>query len=108
MRSLAATPRQILVKLRLPTAVPYIFSALKVALVYSLVGAIVGEFIGANQGLGFLIVKGDATFDTELVFVSLGLLSLIGFVLFALVGLFQRRVMCRYPAEQSHLSTFTL
>lgn len=108
MHSIAATPRQIFFRLRIPTAVPYIFSALKIALVYCLVGAIVGEFIGANQGIGFLIVQADASFDTELIFAGLAILTVIGFSLFGLVEVLQRKVISRYPSEQLKMSTFSM
>ncbi|MDQ0337430.1 NitT/TauT family transport system permease protein [Caldalkalibacillus uzonensis] len=79
-RSLRASKRQTLLKLRLPTAVPYIFSGLRVAVVLSVVGAVVSEFVGANKGLGALIIS--AQYDTTLIFSAFILLTLMGLFLY--------------------------
>src|SRR5205823_3765430 len=71
MKSLSASPWQIFKKIRFPNAVPYIFSALKISILFSIVGAITGEFVGADKGLGYLIIIGNTTLDTALVFAAI-------------------------------------
>lgn len=81
-RSLRASSFQILLKLRVPTAMPYIFSGLRVAIVLSVVGAVVSEFIGANKGLGALIIASQGMLDTTLMFSVFIFLTLIGIFLY--------------------------
>ncbi|MFC0473454.1 ABC transporter permease [Halalkalibacter kiskunsagensis] len=81
-RSLKATRYQTLCKLRLPTAMPYIFSGLRVAIVLSIVGAVISEFIGANKGLGALIIASQGMLDTTLMFSVFILLTVMGIVLY--------------------------
>jgi NitT/TauT family transport system permease protein len=91
-RSLKASRQQEFIKIRFPTAVPFIFSGLKVAVALSVVGAVVGEFVQADKGLGYLIVVSTSFWKTPLAFAAMGILSLMGIVLFALVALVERVV----------------
>lgn len=84
--SLRATRTQTLWKLRFPTAMPYIFSGLRVAVVLSVVGAVISEFIGANKGLGALIIASQGMMDTTLMFSVFILLTLKGIILYQLVN----------------------
>lgn len=84
-RSLRASSSQILLKLRLPTAIPYVFSGLRVAMILSVVGAVVSEFIGANKGLGAVIIT--AQYDTPLMFSTFILLTVIGIMLYQAIQL---------------------
>ncbi|WP_247747420.1 ABC transporter permease [Alkalihalobacillus sp. BA299] len=84
-RSLRATSFQTLIKLRLPTAMPYIFSGLRVAVVLSVVGAVVSEFIGANKGLGALIIASQGMLDTTLMFSVFILLTVKGLLLYQII-----------------------
>jgi len=68
----------------------------------------VGEFIGANRGLGYLVVQGDVSFDTTLVFAALAVLTLLGLALFGLVSLIQKTVMRKYPSQQTAGAPFAL
>ncbi len=77
-RSLRAGRRQTFLKLRLPWAVPYLVAGVRVALILSLVGAVVGEFVGANKGLGALIVAAQGTMNTPLMFAIFVVLTLLG------------------------------
>ena len=72
-------------RIRLPYAVPFIFSGLKAAITLSVVGAVVGEFVNADRGLGYLIVTSTAFFQVPLAWGALVLLSLLGIVLFQAV-----------------------
>jgi NitT/TauT family transport system permease protein len=89
-RLLRASAWQTFTKLRVPTALPYIFAGLRVAIVLSVVGAVVGEYVGANRGLGALIIASQGTMDTPLMFAVLVLLTAIGIGLYLVVVLAER------------------
>jgi NitT/TauT family transport system permease protein len=93
MRSFPASPIQIFLRARLPNALPQIFAGLKVAAVLSVIGAVVGEWVGADQGLGYLIVRSNASLAIDLVFAAIVLLSLMGIAFFAVVSLVERLVI---------------
>jgi NitT/TauT family transport system permease protein len=93
MRSLGASPLQILMRIQLPSASPYIFAGIKVAAAFAVVGAIVGEFIAANSGLGYLQLVADNNFQIPLLFATLVVLSLMGIALFYLVSLVEMLVL---------------
>lgn len=96
MKSISATSYQVFKKIRLPNAIPYIFSALKISILFSIVGAITGEFVGADKGLGYLIIIGNTTFDTSLLFASLTVISIIGILCFAGISALQKRISEAY------------
>jgi NitT/TauT family transport system permease protein len=77
-------------RIRLPYAVPFVFSGLKAAITLSVVGAVVGEFVNADRGLGYLIVTSTAFFQVPLAWGALVLLSLLGIVLFQVVVIVER------------------
>ncbi|MBV9428655.1 MAG: ABC transporter permease [Bradyrhizobiaceae bacterium] len=77
-------------RIRLPYAVPFVFSGLKAAITLSVVGAVVGEFVNADRGLGYLIVTSTAFFRVPLAWGALVLLSLMGIVLFQAVVIVER------------------
>jgi NitT/TauT family transport system permease protein len=81
-RSMGAPPRRIFLRLRLPHALPMIFGGLKVASTLAVVGALTGEFIGSDKGLGYLLVQASGSMDTPLLFATLVILSLIAMVFF--------------------------
>lgn len=78
------------VKIRFPSSLPFMFSGLKIGITLAVIGAIIGEFVGGNEGLGFLIVMANAQLVTTMSFASLALLSLIGVALFGLIVLVER------------------
>jgi NitT/TauT family transport system permease protein len=80
-------------KVRLPNALPYLFSSLKVASTLSVIGAVIGEFVGGNEGLGHLIIIANTELRTSMSFVSLFSLSILGFLLYGLVILAERVCM---------------
>ena len=96
-RSLEAPTLKVFWKVRLPFAMPYIFSAMKVSMALSLIGAVVGEFVGANRGLGYLILAYSSTMNTALVFGAIVLLALMGILLFYAVCAAER-VLCPWYA----------
>lgn len=84
-KSLRASQWQVFVKLRFPSAIPFIFAGLRVAMVFSIVGAIVAEYVGANVGLGALIIVSQGTMDTPLMFGVFVVTTVLGLVLYQLV-----------------------
>lgn len=92
-RSLNASEVQIFLKLRLPNALPNIFGGLKVASTLAVIGATIGEWVGANAGLGYLMAQDTAQLNTTRVFASLVVLGVVGMAFFALVGLVERLFM---------------
>lgn len=92
-RTMRADPAQIFRKLRIPYCLPYFFSALKISSSLAIVGAIVGEFVGAEHGLGYLIVISSAHLETPTVFQAIGAAALIGIAMFYLLEWMERRVV---------------
>jgi len=107
MDSIAANKRQMFWRVRLPNSLPYIFPALKVAALLSIVGAMVGEFVGSDRGLGYLMIVGDVNLDTDLLFAALAVVTAFGMVVYAIIEAFERRIESRYGKgeAQQHLVT---
>jgi NitT/TauT family transport system permease protein len=80
-------------KVRLPNALPYLFSSLKVASTLAVIGAVIGEFVGGSEGLGHLIIIANTEMRTSMSFVSLFSLSILGFLLYGIVVLAERVLM---------------
>jgi NitT/TauT family transport system permease protein len=89
-RSLKATRLQELYRIRLPFAVPFVFSGLKLAITFAVVGAVVGEFVAADKGLGYQILTSTAFFRTPVAFGALVLLSFMGIALFQAVVIIEK------------------
>lgn len=81
-RSMGASRIQIFMHFRLPTSLPYLFSGLKVAATLAIAGAVVGEFVGADKGLGYLLLVTNSNMETALMFSTLIGLTFIGLVFF--------------------------
>jgi NitT/TauT family transport system permease protein len=93
-RSLRATPRQILTTLEIPAALPSILGGMRVGVTLAVVGAIVGEWAGAERGLGVLInLARGSLFDIPLMFATLLTIALVGIVLYLVVVLVERRLV---------------
>ena len=90
VRLLNATKSQIFSKIRLPHSMPYFFSAQKIAITLSVVGAVIGEFVGANEGLGYLILSAAPQLQTALAFAAILILSLMGIGLFVAISLAEK------------------
>ena len=93
MRALGASSWQIFWKVRFPSALPYIFAGLDMAAVFAVVGAVVGEFVGAQRGLGVLIMSMNAQMDTAGTFSVFIILALVGIVLHKGLRMVERRVL---------------
>jgi len=103
MRSLRATRWQIFTMVRLPGALPMIFAGLNIAIIFSILGAIVGEFLGSRKGLGNAIMQMNVNLDTAGVFATLFVLSAIGVCLHVLMGILQRKAL--FWADSSKIPT---
>lgn len=98
-RSLGATRTQEFRKLRIPFCLPYFFSALKISSSLAVVGAIVGEFVGATQGLGYVIMVSSAHLETAMLFSAIFASAFAGITLFYAVGLVERLIVFWQPAD---------
>src|SRR5215831_10115543 len=81
---------KIFVKIRIPNALPYILSALKITATAAVVGAIVGEFVASQKGLGYVIVTTQSSMNTPVAFAALAWISILGLLLFGAVGAIAR------------------
>jgi NitT/TauT family transport system permease protein len=90
VRSLKGSRWQLFSKVQLPGALPYIFSGMKVGAILAVAGAIVGEFLGSDKGLGYLMLQVQVTLDTPAMFMAVIMITLIGMVLYGLVLLLER------------------
>src|SRR5919204_399170 len=93
VRSMGATGLQVFWFVRFPNALPNIFGGLKVASTLAVVGAIVGEFVSAEKGLGYLVLVANGELNTTLVFASVVTLSLLGVIFYFLLELLERFVI---------------
>jgi NitT/TauT family transport system permease protein len=95
LRSLRGSKWQTFTKIQLPSALPYIFSGMKVGAILAVAGAIVGEFLGSSRGLGYLMLQVQVTLDTAAMFMAVILITLIGIVLYGMVIGVERLVIVR-------------
>lgn len=93
VRALRGSRWQIFTKIQLPGALPYVFAGMKVGAILAVAGAIVGEFIASDRGLGYLMLQVQVTLDTAAMFMSVLLITLIGVVLYALVLWLERSLI---------------
>jgi NitT/TauT family transport system permease protein len=93
MNSLHATRWQIVLKLELPASLPVLLGGLRIGATLSVIGAIVGELVDANQGLGFLLRLGDFQYDTPMVFVAVFTLIALALMLYGSVRLLENRFL---------------
>lgn len=96
-RMLGATPRQLLRHVYLPSATSWVFSSLHTSVGLAFVGAVVGEYLGSSQGVGYLILQAEGTFDINTVMAGILVLTAFALLLDALVGRLERRLMKWQP-----------
>ncbi len=99
LRSMGATRFHIFMKLQIPMALPSFFSGLKLAIVYALVGATIGEWLGASEGLGYYSRRMSGNLNAEGVFAAITILTILGVLLFALISWIEQRVLKWKNAE---------
>ena len=90
LRSYGATDGQVFRKLRWPSALPAFFTGLRIAVVYAVIGAVFGEYVGAREGLGIWMQLSQNSFRTDLVFAAIVVTSALSLALYALVGVIRR------------------
>lgn len=93
LRSMQATRWQTFTKLEIPAAMPILMSGLKISATLAVIGAVVGEFVSANAGLGFLVNLARSQYDTPLVIVAVLTLTIIARLLYGAVSLLERRFL---------------
>jgi NitT/TauT family transport system permease protein len=93
MHVLRATPVQVFLKLQVPAALPVLFGGLRLSVTLAVVGAVVGEFVGADRGLGFLVNQSKGLFDTPMMFVALATLAAIAVGLYVGVLALERKLL---------------
>ncbi len=93
MRSVGASNGKILLRVRIPHSLPYLMAGLKVAITFSVIGAIVGEFAGANKGLGYVIQFASTQLDTPLIFAALIVVSVLGLAFYYVVEFAERMMV---------------
>ena len=103
-RSFKATRWQIFWKIEFPASLPPLFSGLRIGSTLAVIGVVVGELVGGNLGLGFLLVFGEGQANTAMVFVSIIMLTVIGIVAYLLVVLAERRVLRYLPKRAQNLA----
>ena len=95
VRSLKGSRWQLFSNIQLPGALPYIFAGMKVAAILAVAGAIVGEFLGSDKGLGYLMLQVQVTLDTPAMFMAVLLITLIGMLLYGLVLAMERLLVVK-------------
>jgi NitT/TauT family transport system permease protein len=93
MATISASRWQILMKVRLPNAVPYIFAGLKVAVPLAIIGAVIAEFMQADSGLGYVVLVAVGNVNTPMVFVAVLLMALMSLGLFAAISIVEGLLM---------------
>jgi NitT/TauT family transport system permease protein len=91
--TLQGNRRDVLTKVILPGTVPLMLSVMKVNIGLCLVGVVIGEFIGAREGLGYLIIYGSQVFKLDWVIMSIVILCVIAMLLYGILNLIERRCM---------------
>lgn len=102
LRSMGATRWQLLRIVRVPAALPALFSGLRIAAAVSVIGAIVGEWVGASSGLGYLMTRSAAQFQTPRLYAAVLIAAALGIALFALVSLVERWALAWRAADERH------
>jgi NitT/TauT family transport system permease protein len=90
VRSMGASRLQALWKIRIPGALPHIFAGIKISATLAPVGAVIGEFVASNQGLGHLLIQAVGSLETPLAFAAVFIISLVGIVIWYLTELIER------------------
>lgn len=93
LRSMGATRWQTFIKLNIPMALSSFFSGLKLATVYALVGATIGEWLGASEGLGYYSRRMSGNLNAEGVFAAIAILTVVGILLFAFTSVIEKKVL---------------
>jgi NitT/TauT family transport system permease protein len=92
LRSLGATRTEILTKVGIPRAMPYLFASLKVAITLAFIGSVISETVGGNRGIGFLMLSAGARNDAPTTFAGLFAIAIMGVLMYAVCALVEKRM----------------
>jgi NitT/TauT family transport system permease protein len=101
MRVLSASKREIFFKLRIYASLPYLFSALRIAASMSVIGAVVGEWIGATEGIGAMIIQATYSFDSALLYTAIIMSAVLSGLFFLVIAVLERWLV-RWQPESAH------
>jgi ABC-type nitrate/sulfonate/bicarbonate transport system permease component len=96
LQAMGANRGQVFFKVRVPGALPSVFSGIKIAITYSVIGAIIGEWVGASKGLGVFMLRASNSFRTDWVFAAIAVSSLLSILLFLAVAVIERLALPWY------------
>lgn len=100
VRSYKAKPLQVFRKIRFPNSLPYLFAGMKIAIALAVVGAIVGEFVGSDRGLGYVILLANSELRTSLLFAAIFYLAIMGIALFGFIALLEKLLVPWASSEE--------
>ncbi|MBT7145450.1 MAG: ABC transporter permease subunit, partial [Rhodospirillales bacterium] len=103
-RTMGATPWAVLRHIRLPAALPAAASGIRVAIAVAPIGAIVGEWVGSSQGLGYLMLHANARMQIDVMFAALLVLTAMGLALYFIMDFLLRRIVAWQPDTQANVS----
>ncbi|MFL9959728.1 ABC transporter permease [Paraburkholderia sediminicola] len=101
MQILSASKREIFFKLRVFSSLPYLFSALRIAASMSVIGAVVGEWIGATQGIGAMIIQATYNFDSALLYTAIIMSAILSGAFFLVIAMAER-CLVKWQPESAH------
>jgi NitT/TauT family transport system permease protein len=93
LRSMGANEWQVFVKVRMPAALPNIFGGFKVGIGLAVIGAVIGEYVAAERGIGYLQLQASSRFDTALSFAAVVVISGVGVTLFSIISFLERKIV---------------
>ena len=100
LRTLGANRWQVFRKVQVPASLSFLFSGIKIAVTVSVIGAVIGEWVGSSEGLGYLAIRSKSQFLSERVYATVVLLSLMGIGLFLIAGALERALLPWYHNER--------
>ena len=100
LRTLGASRWQVFTKVQVPNSLPFLFSGIKIAVTVSVIGAVIGEWVGSSEGLGYLAIRSKSQFLSERVYATVVLLSFMGIALFLIAGVLERVFLPWYHHER--------
>lgn len=107
VRSMGGKTWAIFSKVRLPAALPHLFSGIKIAITLAVVGAVVAEFVGATQGLGYLLLRANANLETPLLFAAIVILTVLGLVLYYAISFIERLLIPWHVSQRAETAVTT-
>ena len=105
LKTLGASRWQVFRKIHVPASLPFLFSGVKIAITVSVIGAVIGEWVGSSEGLGYLAIRSKSQFLSERVYATVVLLSLMGITLFLIAGALERLMLPWYHTEKRRRQT---